>query len=105
MSMWANVSGPKNQGGVGLQPCHGFEGRESKDGWTVTAISTCCSNTASIFLLVLMLVSATSGTIWAVTEVASVASNSVQELKVKVREVPERAWESLGGGWLSRVYG
>ena len=90
---------PENKGDVGLQPCHGFKGGEHKDGRTVTAVSTRCSSTAPIFLIV-RCVSTGRG----VTEVAGVASNSVRELKVKVREVPECPGESLGGGCL-RVFG
>ena len=89
--MWAGVSGPENKGDIGLQPCHGLEGRESKDGGTVTAVSTCCSSTSQpIFFLLVLLLSTGQA------EVASVASDSVREFQVKVREVPESVRESQG---------
>ena len=95
--MWARVSGPENKGDIGLQPCHGSEGRESKDGRTVTAVSTRCSSTSQpIFFLLVLLLSTGQA------EVASVASNSVREFQVKVREVPEGARESLGEFGCSR---
>ena len=93
--MWARVSGPENKGDVGLQPCHGLEGRESKDKRTITAVSTSCSSTRPPIFLLLSTGQA---------EVASVASNSVREFQVKVREVPEGARESLGGD-CSGVFG
>ena len=68
-----------------------------RDGRTVTAVSTRCSSTAPIFLIVLC-VSTGRG----VTEGAGVASNSVRELNVKVREVPgesrRRLSQYLGAG-------
>ena len=90
LPMWCRVSGPKNEGDICLEAYHGFQGRESKHGRTVTAVSTSCSNDCAIFLLVVLV----SNSGQCMTEVAGIAPYRVREVKVKVREVPESVKES-----------